>query len=92
VRIKLIDADGIVIGDRTIYFLTGDVDGDGEVTNEDSTGSAGVAPYVGQLAHPDSPGSVRADVDADGIVDSNDNGDVINVVGRSVSTIGTILM
>ncbi len=66
---RLIDPNQVISDERTVYFLTGDVNGDGVVDSLDETGPVSVNSVLGQLPDPRRPTSVRADVDVSGLVD-----------------------
>lgn len=67
VRIRIVDATGVVMGERVFGLLPGDFNGDGVV---DPTGdwTNGAANYDGELADENFPNTVRADMDASGSV------------------------
>ncbi len=76
VRIKFVDRNSRVAGDVTFSFLAGDVNGDGEVNNAGDLGPpSGVEAYDGMFADEGVPATVRADMDASGVVEGAALGD-----------------
>lgn len=67
VRIRVVDATGVVMGERLFGLLPGDFNGDGFVTTPDDWNTGG-ANFDGELADEGIPATVRADMDADGVV------------------------
>jgi len=66
VRIKIVDRNGHDAGDVRFSFLAGDVNQSGEV---DANDPSAVAAYDGQFADENVPATVRADVNASGVVE-----------------------
>jgi len=89
VRIKFVDRNSRVAGDAEFSFLAGDVNGDGVV---DAIDPSAVAVYDGQLADESVPATVRADVNASGVVEGAGIGDpdydaVTSLAGSSLTGI-----
>ena len=71
-RIKLVDRNGRIAGAVNFSFLAGDVNGDG-VVNEDDL--IIVQDLDNQIADGNAPATVRADIDASGVVEGGGAGD-----------------
>lgn len=67
VRIRVVDATGVVMGERLFGLLPGDFNGDGFV-DPASDWTSGAAFFNGALADENLPKTVRADMDASGSV------------------------
>lgn len=67
VRIRVVDATGVVMGERLFGLLPGDFDGN-EVVDPASDWTSGAALLDGALADESLPDTVRADMDASGSV------------------------
>ncbi|MFW6292860.1 MAG: hypothetical protein ACOC7V_11115 [Spirochaetota bacterium] len=71
-RIKIVDRNARVAGDVKFSFLAGDVNGDGVV--DDASDPYAVDTYDGEFADESVPASVRADVNASGVVEGTASG------------------
>ncbi|MFW5744660.1 MAG: hypothetical protein ACOC2D_15400 [Spirochaetota bacterium] len=67
IRIRVVDATGVVMGERLFGLLPGDFDGDGDV-DPASDWTGGAALFDGVLADESQPNTIRADMDASGSV------------------------
>jgi hypothetical protein len=67
VRIRVVDATGVVVGERLFGLLPGDFSGDGFVDLANDW-TSGAALFDGALADENLPETVRADMDASGSV------------------------
>lgn len=85
IRLRIIDANGHVAGERLFGILPGDFDGDGTVTfaNDIQTGAAD---YNGFLASRDDPGTIRADMNADGLVEVDAGDPDYTIVSQNTGT------
>lgn len=79
-RLRLVDRNGIIIGERVVGRLIGDVDGDG-IVNVVADGSY-VAALEGFAVSADSPDTIRADLDLNGIIEPNPGNDGNVISGR----------
>lgn len=70
IRMRIVDAGGHVAGERLFGILPGDFDGDGRVFFADDL-QTGAAQLNGFLASRDDPWSIRADMNADGVVETD---------------------
>ncbi len=70
IRVRIVDAHGHVAGQRLFGILPGDFDGDGIVTFDGDI-QTGAAAYNGFLASRDDPKTIRADINADGVVETD---------------------
>ncbi|MFP4551712.1 MAG: hypothetical protein ACLFNT_12965 [Spirochaetales bacterium] len=96
---QLIDPNQVLLDERTVYFLTGDVNGDGVVDPLDANGVQSVNAVLGQIPDPRRPTSVRADIDLSGLVDdsatapdTDDRDEVLTASGNTVANVVTLIM
>ncbi|MFW6291317.1 MAG: hypothetical protein ACOC7V_03240, partial [Spirochaetota bacterium] len=67
IRIRVVDATDVVVGERLFGLLPGDFNGDGDV-DPASDWTSGAALFDGVLADESQPNTIRADMDASGSV------------------------
>lgn len=78
IRIALIDSTGVMISERTFGLLPGDVTSDGVVDFDDL--NAGPLSLDGALPSDSLPRSIRADIDANGLIEgAGPDADLINL-------------
>ena len=74
-KIRIVDRNGVIAGERVIGILVGDVNGDGMV--EIATDDAAIIEVAGYSASEEYPATIRADVDVNGIVEAGGGDSVI---------------
>ena len=78
IRLRLVDWNGTVIGERVVGRLIGDVDGNGMVDVAVDHGVA-IVTLNGFAVSTDNPNTIRADLDLDGVIEPlpGDDGNVV---------------
>ena len=69
-RLRLVDRNGTVIGERLVGRLIGDVDGNGTV-EEATDHDVAMAALEGFAVSTDNPNTIRADLDLNGIIETD---------------------
>ncbi len=72
IRLRLVDRNGTIIGERVVGHLVGDADGNGTVDPADNTA---IAVLEGFAVSTDNPGTIRVDLDLNGIIEPNPGSD-----------------
>ena len=73
IRLRLVDRNGTIIGERIVGRLIGDVDGTGTI--DTATDRAKITSLEGFAVSTDNPDTIRADLDLDGIIEGSGGDD-----------------
>jgi len=73
IRLRLVDRNGTIIGERTVGRLVGDVDATGTI--DTLTDRAMITDLEGFAVSTDNPNTIRADLDLDGIIEGSGGDD-----------------
>ncbi|MBU8913581.1 MAG: hypothetical protein KOO61_06110 [Spirochaetales bacterium] len=77
-RLRLVDRNGTIIGERVVGRLIGDVDGNGTVESGVGGDDERIDALVGFPVGTDNPETIRADLDLDGTIQSMNDGNVVS--------------
>jgi len=73
IRLRLVDRNGTIIGERIVGRLIGDVDGTGTI--DTATDRAKITSLEGFAVSTDNPNTIRVDLDLDGIIEGSGGDD-----------------